>query len=166
MQSIVAALDRFCILIRLVNIVLLVVLVAALLLINIAQITGRFVFFYSLPWSEETSIYIFIWLIFLGGSIGIRDDSELRLEIIQPKNPAAAARLRMAQDLVSAVIIAVLLVSSVMFMRNALRFRQLSSSLQISMAYIYMVIPIGYALMLLEKITGMAKNFFAEKPKA
>lgn len=166
MHSVFKTLDRICLVVRRINIVLLVALVAALTVINIAQITGRFVFFYSLPWSEETSIYIFIWLIFLGGGIGIRDDVELRLEIIQPANPATAARLRLVQDLVSAVIMAILLVSSVMFLRNALRFRQLSSSLQISMAYIYVVIPVGYALMLLEKITGIVKNLFVDKPKA
>ncbi len=57
--------------------VLLVIMVVVVFL----QVIFRFVIHASLPWSEELSRYILVWLSFLGAAIGVR------------KAPISASRL-------------------------------------------------------------------------
>jgi C4-dicarboxylate transporter DctQ subunit len=61
---------------------------AALVLVNL-QIVCRFVLSISVPWTEEVSRLVFIWLAFLGASIGVREGSLIVIdtlpEIIGPR---------------------------------------------------------------------------------
>ena len=46
------------------------------------QVVMRSVFNSSLSWSEELARYIFIWQIWLGMSIGLRENKHIRVELI------------------------------------------------------------------------------------
>lgn len=151
MLSLYRFLDRLCLILNKIITFVVLALVAIITVINVAQIIGRYAFFYSLPWSEELSIYIFFWLIMLGGVYCVRDDVELRIDVLNPKNPKTARALKIVQESLSLFIIAVFFLSSLMHVRHAMNFRQLSSSMQFSMAFVYMIIPVGFLLMALEK---------------
>ncbi len=158
-------LDRLCRALNRAVTVLVLVLVAVIVAVNVAQIFGRFVLFYSLPWSEELSIYIFFWLIMLGGVYCVRDDTELRIDILKPKNPGTARLLKVIQDSLSLIVIAAFFASSLLHFRHAVNFRQLSSSMQFSMAYVYLIIPIGFLLMWLEKALVLARTIVSPAKK-
>ncbi|NLW07650.1 MAG: TRAP transporter small permease, partial [Clostridia bacterium] len=46
------------------------------------QVIMRYVFNNSLTWSEELARYIFIWQIWLGASLGLRERKHIRVELI------------------------------------------------------------------------------------
>ena len=54
---------------------------AALLLVN-AQIVCRFVLSISVPWTEEVSRLVFVWLAFLGAALGFREGSLIVIDTV------------------------------------------------------------------------------------
>ena len=97
--------------------------------INIAQIAGREIIFYSLPWSEQLSTWLFIWTIFLGYHLVIKKDAELTIDAIHFKNHTAQLLLEILRDLLSLVMIVVFLIASIQFLQNSMKY-PLGTSLQ------------------------------------
>lgn len=136
--------------------IILVIMVCAVSL----QIITRYVFFYSLPWTEELSRYMFAWLIFLGASIGVGEGIEIRIDFVESilkRNSRKA--LNIFQDLVSFGVSVVFFISSLQIIK--LGAYQLSPALQIKMSYVYICIPIGMILVgyeLISRIVSRIKN--------
>jgi TRAP-type C4-dicarboxylate transport system permease small subunit len=124
------------------------------------QILTRYVFFYSLSWTEELSRYMFAWLIFLGASIGVGEVIEIRIDFVESVLKSNGRRvLNIFQDLVSLGVSIVFIVSSLQIIK--LGAYQLSPALQIKMSYVYICIPIGMVLVgyeLISRIIGRIKN--------
>ena len=135
---------------------ILLVLGTVLTLVNIAQIAGRDLFFYSLPWSEQLSTWLFVWIVFLGYHLVIKKDAELTIDAVHFKKPAAQLVLEIARDIFSLVMILVFFAASIQFLKNALRFPQKLSSMPVNMYVLYAVMPISFALMALQKFTNLA----------
>lgn len=136
--------------------IILVIMVCAVSL----QILTRYVFFYSLSWTEELSRYMFAWLIFLGASIGVGEVIEIRIDFVESVLKSNGRRvLNIFQDLVSLGVSIVFIVSSLQIIK--LGAYQLSPALQIKMSYVYICIPIGMVLVgyeLISRIIGRIKN--------
>ncbi len=126
-----------------------------LTLVNLAQIAGRSLFFYSLPWSEQLSTWIFVWIIFLGYHLVLIKDSELSIEAIHFSDRKKQHCLEIFRDLLSLVMIGVFLVASIQFMGNAIKFPQRLSSMPVMMYVIYAVMPFSFSVMLFQKFLNM-----------
>ena len=66
------------------------------------QVIMRTVFHNSLSWSEELSRYIFIWQIWLGASIALKEDEHINVTLVynMVKNKRAQACIKTFADLV------------------------------------------------------------------
>lgn len=123
--------------------------------VNIAQICGRDLFFYSLPWSEQLSTWLFVWIVFLGYHLVLRKDAELTIDVLHFKNRNAQLGLEIVRDLLSLVMIAVFFAASVQFLNNAIRYPQRLSSMPVNMYVIYAVMPVSFAIMAFQKALNM-----------
>lgn len=122
--------------------------------VNIAQIVGREIHF-SLPWSEQLSTWLLIWTIFLGYHLVIKNDAELTIDAIHFKNHTAQLLLEILRDFLSLTMIVVFLIASTQFLQNSMIYPQKLSSMPVNMYVIYMVMPVSFALMALQKLTNM-----------
>lgn len=78
---------------------------AILLVVILAQTFTRYVIFYSLPWSEELSRYLYILMIMLGINLGVTHDGFVRIDIIDYfTSDKTKARLAVYRDLVTLVV--------------------------------------------------------------
>lgn len=134
---------------------ILLILGTLLTAVNIAQIAGREIIFYSLPWSEQLSTWLFVWIIFLGYHLVIKKDAELTIDAIHLKNSNAQLCLAIARDLLSLVMIVVFFFASIQFLQNSMKFPQKMSSMPVNMYVVYMVMPVSFGLMALQKLTNM-----------
>lgn len=126
-----------------------------LLIVNIAQIAGRELIFYSLPWSEQLSVWLFVWIIFLGYHLVLIRDSELTIDAIHFKNIKLQLGLEITRDLLSLIMITVFFIASLNFMANAVRFPQKLSSMPVKMYVIYAIMPFSFAVMMFQKALNM-----------
>lgn len=126
-----------------------------LTVVNLAQICGRDLFFYSLPWSEQLSTWIFVWIVFLGYHLVLRKDAELTIDVIHFKNQRAQLALEIARDIFSLIMICVFFRASVQFLKNAIRYPQLMSSMPVNMYVVYAVMPVSFGIMAFQKALNM-----------
>ena len=103
-----------------VQFILLEVTVAVLVIINALQVAGRYFFRYSLPWSEQLSLVLFLVLIMLGGSLAMRTDTEIKITLVHLKNERVNVIMAAVMDFVSLITIVLLLISSMLLTRQAL----------------------------------------------
>lgn len=62
--------------------VLCAVFLAAVVITVFYQVLGRYVLHTSTPWSEETAVYSFIWMVLFGSALGVRDHSHLVADLL------------------------------------------------------------------------------------
>ncbi len=133
---------------RVVDVVLFVILAAMVAIVSV-QIFTRFVLFYSLPWSEELSRYLFAYLILLGACVGVREKNQICIDIIDNFVRGRALKpLELFRYIVQLVTVSILLYSSLQLLKVGAR--QLSPAMGVPMSGIYLCFPIGFGLVLLE----------------
>jgi TRAP-type C4-dicarboxylate transport system permease small subunit len=141
-----------------------VVFFSLMIILIFSQIIMRYIFNYSIVWSEELARYLFVWLIYLGASLGIKNDSHLKVDVVYMIVPK---KLHKYIQLFSNIIFlgftlvifrqGIPLVYDMLFVRN-----QLTPALQIPMGAIYTIIPFAALLMslrLLQRIVKISRNF-------
>lgn len=139
---------------KIIDLVLFAILAAMVAIVSV-QIFTRFVLFYSLPWSEELSRYLFAYLILLGACVGVRENNQISIDIIDNFVRGRSARvLAVIQYLVQIVTVAVLFYSAMMLIQVGAR--QISPAMGLKMSYIYMCFPIGFTLILIELLVKLA----------
>ena len=127
----------------------------ALVLINLAQIIGRYVFFYSLPWSEEISVYLYAWMIFLALHAITRDRADLTIEVFRFQNKRIENIVGILRDIVVLVTIVILLRASWDMIGFATRFPRRTAALGINTTGLYYAMPISFVLVIFQKILGI-----------
>jgi C4-dicarboxylate transporter DctQ subunit len=122
------------------------VLLAVMVVVVFLQVIFRFVIHSSLPWSEELSRYLMVWIVFLGASIGVNKKSHIGVEALVILLPAVVQKW--AAALVSAlccVFFAFMIQYGGLILRVVVN--QLSPAMEISMAVPYSALLAGGALM-------------------
>jgi TRAP-type C4-dicarboxylate transport system permease small subunit len=114
----------------------------------------RYVFNNSLPWAMEFSRYSFIWIIFLGSALAMRNGSHIGLQIFEKVLPA---QYRQYYNLfINLLNVLFLLVFTVVgFIMAFQGSRTYSAVIQMPMLIPYLALPIGGVAMLIEAINIM-----------
>ncbi|ESR23725.1 TRAP transporter small permease [Lutibaculum baratangense] len=114
----------------------------------VADIVLRVAANVALPWAAEATRYAIVWLVFIGGSRAARTGAHITIDAVPEFLPERPARLVLTAGLVvSSLSCAVLAWYGVALVRQMMNFRQLSPSLEIPMWWVYLALPIGFALM-------------------
>ena len=136
----------------------LAIMAVAILAVNLAQIAGRYLFFYSIRWSEELSTYAYVWIIFLSLHMIVRGKAELAIEVVKTSDARKRATIAAVRDAVSLVALAVMFVASIMMIRNSMTFPRRTASLGVTTYPLYLCMPIGLGLALLQKFANMLRH--------
>ncbi|GAB3478155.1 TRAP transporter small permease [Marinomonas epiphytica] len=113
-----------------------------------AQIISREVFGYSITWSEELSVYMFVWFVFLGSSYAAKLAAHNRVTFQYkwlPKKVQTACEL--LSDLSWVGFNSYFIYISYDFVFNRMNLFWKSQTLGIPMKYIYLILPIAFTLM-------------------
>lgn len=147
-------------LIQLLTEYVLFLMVGAMVVIVFAQVIFRFVLHASLPWSEEASRYIMVWISMLGASIGIRRRGHIGVEAVVMLFPSW---LRRATSVVTTLIASVFFIGMIFYGIKICTVvaAQESPAMEISMALPYSALIAGGLLMLLYSIEELAALTFA-----
>jgi TRAP-type C4-dicarboxylate transport system permease small subunit len=113
------------------------------------QVVTRYCFGYTAEWSEELARFLFVWVVFLGSALIMGESGHLAVEFLplHYKGKLFGKVLEIIINVASYAFILLLLVQGAK-MTKIMTF-QTSPGLDISMSYVYAVIPVSCALMLL-----------------
>ena len=125
-----------------------------LVLVNV-QIVCRFVLSLSVPWTEEVSRLLFIWLAYTGAAIGVREGSLIVIDTL-PQMLGAGARKVIAPlvRLCSIAVILILLAGSVPLVRSVWP-TTLATVDWISNGWAYLAFTASFGLMTLYSIAPL-----------
>jgi TRAP-type transport system small permease protein len=121
-------------------------ILAALLLIVLAQIVSRYVLNASLPWTEEAARYLMIWGVMLGASLAYRHGYLISIETFVNRFPAPVRKLiRRANVLMSLCFTGILTVYGANLC--VLGAKMESPALELSYLWVYLAIPVGAGML-------------------
>lgn len=120
-------------------------IVGVLAVILIAAVFYRYALNNAIAWSEEGSKYLMVWLTFLGAPIALRHAAHINIDLlIKLFPPRGRQAFYLAINLVIILTMGILLWKGWEFAE--LGARQVASSFNFSMVWMYVAVPIGSAL--------------------
>ena len=125
-----------------------VVVSVVMIAVTLAQVIFRYVLAVPLPWSEELARYCFVWIVFLGGAIGLSRGIHLGVDVFVNRLPE---RFRTGSEVLIHMLIACFSVSVIVASYPVINMNMLqrSPALGVQMSWIYIAIPISMGLIFL-----------------
>lgn len=129
-------------------------------ILTFIQVIMRFVFNNSLSWSEELNRYIFIWQIWLGASIGFKDNKHIKVDFLVDtlKGNAKKTVEIFADILLLSFCIGLTYYGYVLVLGLVAR-NSLSVALKIPMALVYAALPFSSLIICFRLIIDMVDKF-------
>ncbi len=112
------------------------------------QVLIRFVFKYPLPWTEEVSRIAFVYSIFVGATIAVREKTHLNIDVLLIVLPKGMARVITVLGLILVGIFLGFVTWEGIVLVWATGV-QMTPVMQVPFQYLYLVVPASGALMFL-----------------
>jgi C4-dicarboxylate transporter DctQ subunit len=123
-------------------------LLATFVCILFLQIISREVLGESLSWSEELSVYLFVWFVYFGASYAAKIGAHNRVTFQFKMMPAKLATfLEFVSDLIWIAFNCYFVYLSYDFVFNKMNLFWKSQTLGVPMKYIYLILPLAFTLM-------------------
>jgi len=123
------------------------------------QVVLRYVFSYSIAQIDELSRYVFIWVIFLGISLGFKTSAHMGVDILT--NFLSDGKKKLLKNIIIITLIVfwvIVLIAG--FKMVSFTVSQKSATLLIPMAYVYLSVPISSIFCLLVLVEMLKNNIF------
>ena len=138
---------------------LLLVLYSFIVLAIFIEVLRRFVFLYSSVWGEETARYAFIYLVWIGASVAVRERAHIRIDVITHYlPPRGAAFIYLFGDLVTAVLACLAIYWSMDPVLVSLKFGNVTDGLRIVRAWFLIAVPLGFSMMMLRLVQSILRD--------
>ena len=122
------------------------------------QVLSRFVFNFSIAWTEEICRYLFVWMVFLGAGVGVLHRKHIAVDIVPNLIPEGLRKYyNVFLDLLVIVFCVLLIRYGIVFAERAMH--QRSPAMQIPLGYVYYGIIIGGLVMLINGFRSMLSSF-------
>ncbi len=130
-----------------------ILLFSSLIILCFLQILFRFVFNFSLSWTEELSLYVFIALVYISASLAVIRGAHVRVEVIDNYIKGANKRiLDTIIDLSFAIFMIYIGYYGIEITIEALDVEQTTPALGWSSGWVYAVVPFSFYLISLRLI--------------
>ncbi len=130
-----------------------VLLFAAIVVVVFAQVVSRFVFNAPFSWSEELARYLQVWLILLGSAACVRRGLHLTVDYaVHSLGPRRQRDLRLLALAGVIFFLGVVIVSGIALISATAN--QTTPALEIPIRVVYLALPIGALLMLIEALAA------------
>jgi C4-dicarboxylate transporter DctQ subunit len=125
------------------------IIVGAALIVTIVttEVILRYVFKHSLIFTEELSRYLMVWIVFLGGALAVRDEAHIRINILVKRlNRTLSKAVRLLAHGLVLIFLVIIAVEGFRILPDQLR--QMCITIDVSLFYFYLAIPVGAILMI------------------
>jgi TRAP-type C4-dicarboxylate transport system permease small subunit len=136
-------------------------LLLAMVVLVSMQVILRYIFGTGIIWAEEFVRYAYVWLIFFGSVIAIRQNAHIGLDLVTEKLPFKPRRV--IYCLGDVLIMFFLLIQTIYGLDIIIKTKgMLSSTLRMPMSWVYYVFPLSGILMLIEMLRLLHKHWNLE----
>lgn len=138
------------------------IMTAVMTVLIVIQVFFRYVLGSSLSWSEESARYLFIWIVMLGASMGVKEGFHVSVTLFINKLPAV---LRRIVDTVFTLFLGVMALVMVIYgysIANTVAI-QVSPAIRLSMFWVYLSVPVSGVLIIIHLLSKIEENIRALK---
>ena len=148
--------------IRKITSLLVILMFTVVVVVVFAQVIMRHVFDSSLSWADELSRFAFVWLVYLGGTITIREGRNVCFDLLLDSLPDKLWRVMytLVSLLCSVFLMMITILGILVCQANV---GEVSPIMGLNMEYVVLAIPVGGLLMLFEQISYYLSHI--NKPK-
>lgn len=138
------------------------IMLAFVAFILLVQVGGRFIFSYSFSWPEELSRYAMIWVVLLMAGVLVHDKELISVDFLDKLWPPKAIKYRnLLMRFFFAALFIVLTIEG--FLQAIHSKNQTTIALEISWFWVYLSIPVGSFLVLIQIIFITIEDFYKKK---
>ncbi len=120
------------------------------------QVFMRYVMQNSLAWSEELSRYMYIYMLYLGISYGVRTNRHLRISVVKNLLKEKEQKLlSLLSDLLFFSFAVIVVINSAKVAMLIAKLGQVTASTGMPMYIVYMGVPIGFSLVIIRLIQNI-----------
>ena len=118
------------------------------------QVFNRYVLGISLSWTEELSRFCFVWCVYFGVSMAVRSGEHVRVvaHLKAFLSGRAYTVVVFIADLIWLIFSCIMLLVSIQFLGTTVEYPFLSPAMGVSMLWVYLIIPLTFALMIVRLI--------------
>lgn len=132
---------------------------ALLVLILAAQVLFRYVLQTGLTWSEEISRFAFVWFVYISASLAAQRGTHIRVTLFMLWVPGGKKIATLLADAIWIAFNAFVIWAGILLIERTLKYPVYSTSLFLPLAWLYLIIPLAHALMIL-RILERQWNFW------
>lgn len=128
--------------------VIITVCLSITVLITFLQVLFRYVFNISSAWAQEVLMISFIFSVFFGAALALRNNEHLQVDLLDKSPEKVRKTAKVLEMLIVGVMIIVLIIYGGILVQDNFESGKIVGILPIKMAYVYMVLPISGGFML------------------
>jgi len=137
--------------------ILVIVLLFGIVVLAFTQVIFRYILNSPLTWSEAICRYMYVWMVFVGSAVVINGEGHLTLTFFVDKMPERVQRpLKVVANLIVIFILFLIFIKEGAYMTNVTS-RQISATVGNKMSWIYVAIPVGGVLMVLNTLRRIVR---------
>ena len=130
-----------------------------LVVVVFIQVVLRYLFRYSLPWSEETARFLFLWIVWIGAAYAVKMRAHLKIDFVVNMLPQRAQKyMELFATLIWFAFCLFFTYKGVELTRILFVRGQITPVMKLPMAYVYAAVPTGAILMLLRLVEDLARQ--------
>lgn len=132
---------------------------ALLVAILAMQVFFRYALHTGLTWSEEISRFAFVWFVYISASLAAQKGTHIRVTLFIRWIPGGEKLAILLADAIWIIFNAFVVYAGILLIERTLKYPVYSTALFLPIAWIYTVIPLAHALMIL-RILERQWNFW------
>lgn len=138
---------------------LLLILYCFIVLVIFIEVVRRFVLLYSSVWGEETARYAFIYLVWIGAAVAVKERAHIRIDVLMHYlPPRGVAFLYLFGDVLTAVLACFAIYWSMDPVLVSLKFGNVTDGLRIVRAWFLIAVPLGFTLVMIRVVQSILRD--------
>ena len=116
-------------------------------------VVGRYVFSRPIGWSEEISMYLMVWAVFLGAAYTLKEDAHIGVDILISRlTPGIRNIFLLFHYLVGIVFFSILFYKGIEMVALSLKMGRRSMAIEFPLYIAHLAVPVGSAILILQCI--------------
>lgn len=144
------------------SVVLLFISLAIMTAVIFWQVIARFFLGGAFAWGEELSRFLMIFMVIIGAAVAVRSNSLIAVDVFLERATGITRRVMITLIHMSIIVFSVIIIYHGTLLAQNFAIQK-APSIQISMEVIYMLLPLGSVLMIMNSLACIIEEFSPRK---
>ena len=122
-------------------------------------VVGRYILNRPIGWSEEISMYLVVWAVFLGAAYTLKEDGHIGVDVVVARlKPSWKRAVFIFHHVVGIVFFSILLYKGSQFVTMSIQMGALSESIEFPLYIAQLSVPVGAAILILQSLNKLLEQ--------